>query len=323
MQKLSYIAILLALTALASARTSAVTVQEDFSANPAGRGWQISGDASLFQWNSGALNVTWDSSRSNSYFHLPLGTTLTRADSFSVSFDLRLTDFNPGINPLKPNVFELSAGFIDLADATSPQFLRGTGYDSPDILEFSFFPDPAGLWTSVTGVAVDSTGTNWSSGGWGNFGLLVDDVYRITLAYSASSNTLTTTVTLNGVPVGEVSPATLGGEFRDFAVDQFAICNYSDAGQDPAYAGSILAHGTVDNVTVEFPDRLQGSLTAAGWEMRFWTMPKRLYSVERTTDGVTWETVSAPIPGTGAPILWLDSTPPAERAFYRVGSTAQ
>ncbi len=323
MQKPSYIAFVLAVTAFASAQTRAVTGEEDFSSNPVSRGWQLSGDASLFQWNAGALDVTWDSSKSNSYFCLPLGTTLTRADSFSVSFDLRLTDFTPGVNPLKPSVFELSAGFINFAEATNPQFLRGTGYNSPDLVEFSFFPDPAGLWTSVTGVMVDSTGTNWSSGGWGNFGLLADNVYRITLAYNASSSTLTTTVTLNGQSVGEVGPATLGSGFRDFAVDQFAICSYSDAGQDPAYAGSILAHGIVDNVTVEFPDRIRGAMGTGGWELRFWTMSKRLYTVERTTDGVTWEPVSGAMPGTGAPVLWVDTTPPPGSAFYRVSSTAQ
>ena len=63
---------------------------EIFSSNPLESEWAIHGDNSLFAWDETrqALRVTWDSSRTNSYFHHPLGTTLSASDDFALSFDL-------------------------------------------------------------------------------------------------------------------------------------------------------------------------------------------------------------------------------------------
>src|SRR5512135_444119 len=76
----------------------AATFQEDFASNPDSRGWRVFGETSLFQWNSTNqwLEVTWDSSKSNSYFHRPLGTILSRDTDFSLGFDLRLNDIAIG-----------------------------------------------------------------------------------------------------------------------------------------------------------------------------------------------------------------------------------
>src|ERR1043166_2736951 len=48
----------------------AVTFLEDFGDDPATRSWRALGDRSLFRWNgtNQHLEVTWDSSRPNSYF---------------------------------------------------------------------------------------------------------------------------------------------------------------------------------------------------------------------------------------------------------------
>ncbi|MGI8966846.1 MAG: hypothetical protein ACR2H1_12275, partial [Limisphaerales bacterium] len=85
----------------------AATFQEDFSENPADRGWKIFGDTNLFQWNAITQNlaVTWDSSRTNSYFYYLLNTILNRNDDFSFAFDLRLTEIIGGANPIKPSTF--------------------------------------------------------------------------------------------------------------------------------------------------------------------------------------------------------------------------
>src|SRR6516164_11579869 len=118
--------------------TSAVTVTEDFSSNPAIRGWHIFGNTNLFQWDAvnQNLRVTWDSSQPNSYFYLPLGTILARDDDFSFSFDLRLSDAttNDTTGPM-----QLALGFLNLADATDPGFQRGAGV-SPNVAEFDYYP---------------------------------------------------------------------------------------------------------------------------------------------------------------------------------------
>ena len=94
----------------------ATTITENFSSDPLQNGWQVFGNANLFQWNSTNQNleVTWDSTNVNSYFNHPLGYTLTTNDDFSLSFDLRLADIALGADPRKTNTFEIALGFINL-----------------------------------------------------------------------------------------------------------------------------------------------------------------------------------------------------------------
>src|SRR6266436_4438468 len=76
----------------------AAMITEDFTKDPVAHGWRIFGDTNLFVWNTTNhnLNVTWDSSRPNSYFYFPLGTILNRYDDFSLALDLQLTDVAAG-----------------------------------------------------------------------------------------------------------------------------------------------------------------------------------------------------------------------------------
>jgi hypothetical protein len=79
---------------LAVSTSNATTFAEDFSTDPLQNGWQIFGDTNLFRWDSTNqdLDVTWDSSQSNSYFYHPLGTTLSKADTGQIMI---LSDTDP------------------------------------------------------------------------------------------------------------------------------------------------------------------------------------------------------------------------------------
>src|SRR5436190_4797733 len=90
----------------------AAVFQENFATDPFARGWRTFGDSSLFNWNvaNQNLEVTWDSSHTNSFFHLPLGTIVTKSDDFSFSFDVRLSDIRLGVTPGKTNEFQIAAG---------------------------------------------------------------------------------------------------------------------------------------------------------------------------------------------------------------------
>src|SRR4030095_6344194 len=107
---------------------------ENFASDPALRGWQITGDASLFRGDASAENlaVTWDSSHPNSYFYRPLGTILSKDDTFALAFDLELFDVAGGFNPNKPSTFQLAIGFLNLVHATRTNFFRGNGFFSPN-----------------------------------------------------------------------------------------------------------------------------------------------------------------------------------------------
>src|SRR5207245_6985164 len=128
----------------------------------------------------------------------PLGTLLARDDDFSVAFDLRLNDFVAGPDPQLPSTFPLSDGFLNLAEASQPGFLRGTGYSAPDLAEFSFFPDPGGAWIygpSLTAVMIDSTGFNYTSAGYDPDSLTTNDIYRWNLNHTARNSNLVMTIT--------------------------------------------------------------------------------------------------------------------------------
>src|ERR1039458_2423508 len=111
----------------------AATFTEDFSANPLQNGWQVFGDTNLFGWNQANQNleVTWDSTHPNSYFYRPLNVTLTRYDDFTLEFDLRLSDIASGMEPGKTGPLQIGFGLLNLAGATSTNFMRGAYGGAP------------------------------------------------------------------------------------------------------------------------------------------------------------------------------------------------
>lgn len=303
----------------------ATSTQEDFDLDPASRGWTATGAGELFTWSSNALQVTWDSSKTNSYYALPLTVPLTTNSDFSLSFDLLLEEVEAGNNPEKPNPFQLAVGFINLSQAVAPGFLRGTGFSSPNLVEFSFFPDPGEPWMwgpSITASMIDQTGINWSTGGFGPFGLETGKIYRVSLSYVAYTRSLSASVLANGEPIGDIGAAQLGTNFLGFQLDHVAICSYSDEGQDPAYAGSIFARGTIDNIQVTVPDpvltSIQGAFVDGQWQVTFSSDANFVYTLERMQAFDTWLPASSPMQGNGGTLTLVETNAPVTSAFYRV-----
>jgi hypothetical protein len=296
---------------------------EEFDDNPFGRGWRMEGEAQLFHWDASNQNlqVTWDSRQPNSYFYRPLGTVLTRADDFSLSFDLRLEDITVGIDPQKPYTFQIAIGFLSQATATQTNFLRATGMDSPNLVEFDYFPD-SGFGATVSPTVI-STNHQFATSFNFPLELTTNDLFHVELRYTASNQTLATKMTRNGFAFGPIEDVVLRPDFTDFRVDQLAIMSYSDAGQDPRFAGSVLAHGCVDHIVLRVPDppldRVNGGFSLGQWQMSFQTKVDWVYQMERTSDFAAWIPCSAQADGTGAPLMLADTNAPGARAwFYRV-----
>ena len=318
---------------LAAVRPGGTAVFEElFAIEPSARGWRSFGDATLFQWNSTneQLEVTWDSSRTNSFFYQSLGTILTKADDFSVSFDLRLRDIRAGATPGKTNEFEIAIGLLNYWSATNANAFRGAGvssmYGVRNLVEFDYFPD-AGFGDTVATTVVSTNNRIFPVH---NFPLTltVGATFRVTLVYSASNQVLRTLATRNGQPFGLPPDNTLGDLLLagrpDFRVDSFAVISYSDAIQigAPEYHGSVLAHGTVDNVEVVWPDA-----PVAGMKLQFFAGASRveftsrtnwIYRLERTADFDLWVPSSLSAGGTGGTLTLTDTNPPASSLFYRV-----
>jgi hypothetical protein len=297
-------------------------LQEDFTANPVTRSWQAFGDSSLYHWNSTNQNleVVWDSSRPNSYFALPLNTVLSRSDDFGFVFDLQLNDIAIGTVPGKPFEFQLAIGFINLAEATATNFLRGTGTDSPDLAEFDYFPD-SGFGATVS-PAIISSNVQFATSFNSPLELTPHDRFRVAMSYTASNQTLVTAITRNGAAFGPIQDVVLDTNFTDFRVDHFALSSYSDAGQDTQIAGSILAHGVVDNVVVTVPDPavpdLAGTITNGAWQIAFTARTNWLYTLERTENFRLWTAVSPATPGVNQRLTLADTSAIAANVFYRV-----
>jgi hypothetical protein len=312
---------------LACANSLAATFQEDFASDPAARGWQVFGDASLFRWNStnGNLRVTWDSSRTNSYYHRPLGTILARDDDFELAFDLRLDSIAIGTTPGKPFSFQVAVGLVNLASATDPAMFRGTGINATNgprnVCEFNYFPD-SGFGATVSPTIISSN-NQFASAFTFPLELTSNDVFRVVMTYTASNQTLTTVMTKNGGPFGPIDSVQLGGGFTDFRLDTLAVCSYSDAGQSPPeFAGSILATGAVDNLSLVLPEPpvqdLAGTLTNDTWRAEFLSRTNWAYLLERSTNLTAWSPAASSAAGNGGVLTLIDTNPPPDQGFYRI-----
>jgi hypothetical protein len=301
----------------------AATIEEDFSSDPLQNGWKIFGDTNLFQWDSTNqnLDVTWDSSQSNSYFYHALGTVVAKSDNFSLAFDLQLSDIAIGVNSNKLDTFELVVGFINFVSATNTNLERGIGvnptYGARNVCEFDYFPD-SGYGATISPTLISSN-NQFATAFAHPFALDPGALFHVAMIYTASNQTLQTSVTRNGQPF-DTTNVVLGSSFSDFRLDQVAVCSYSDAGAD----GSLLAHGTVDNLLVTVPpspiQNLAGGFTNGVWQTQFLSQSNWFYTLQRSPDLQSWTNVSPATPGNATNLFLQDSNPPPIQAFYRINA---
>lgn len=326
MKKFRYALALAGLFVLVAIRSDALLINENFTNNPSLDGWQSFGDTNLFQWNStnNALDVTWDSSQSNSYFFHPLGATLSETNDFMFGFDLQLHDITTGLEPEYPQTFQVAIGLFNYAEATNENFIIGTGYSAADIVEFDYFP-AFEIYDDSISTPIISSENDFATGGFTfPFQIVTGVQYHAILTYTADNQTLHTTLTSNGVPVGPIQDTVLGPKFDNFSVDTLSINSYSQEGQDTndyggvIYAGSILAHGTVNNMFFANPVPVVKIVAASAGVVQFSGTTNWVYYLERTTDFQTWTTVSVPTAGASGTMTLTDTNPTPNMAFYQV-----
>lgn len=300
-------------------------LREEFANAPTSHGWEYFGNPELFQWNAlqQNLEVTWDSSQPNSYLRLPLGTLLTRHDSFSLELDLQLNDIEAGISDLKPGTFQIAFGFQSKADADRPQFIRGTGDRSPNLVEFNFFPDTGYGPTVWPAIFAENGRMNYSgSGDFSLFELPVKVPLHIRLSFDAGTQSAHIQVQSNGSTLGTAT-AVLSRAFTWFELDSLCLASYSDAGQAPFMPGSILAHGTVDNLVARIPPSPirseQIKVTSGRWTHTLLSRTGWNYTLQSSPDLESWTDFGPTLPGTGE-TLSLETTTAASdpQRFFRI-----
>ena len=104
----------------------------------------------MFHWDSTNqnLDVTWDSSQTNSYFYQPLGTILAKPDAFSLAFDLQLT----GIADNSPQIV---VGLFNFANATNANYSR-PAVTTPNLFEFDYYADNGNGQPSIDATLTDT-----------------------------------------------------------------------------------------------------------------------------------------------------------------------
>ncbi len=288
----------------------AALVSEKFTTDPALDGWRVFGDTNLFHWNATNQNleVTWDSSQTNSYFYHPLGATFTKADSFCVEFHLALADVNA------TGYFQLAVGLCNFADATSPSFSRANGI-SPNLFEFDYFPDgPNSYGPSIDATLIDSSS---------NFYFAYDATQplangmtcEVLLVHQAGSSTVNCRVYANGQVVSRL-PDIMAYGADDFQLDTLSVNNYTTT--DDIYGDSLLAHGTVDNLVFASPLPVAVIQTPAAGTVQFASDSNWLYTLEQTTDFNTWAAAAPAAMGNGTNLVLQDTNFPTAKSLYRV-----
>jgi hypothetical protein len=171
-------------------------------------------------------------------------------------------------------------------------------------------------------VDTNSTFNYNASSDYAIFALMSGDGYHVAMSFTASNQTVVASVTNFEQTAGVRITQLLKTNFADFRLSAISISGYTDAGQDPQYAGSVLAHGTVDNLVVTIPTSpvqdFTGLMTNGFWQVQFTGKTNWLYTLERTSNFRSWTEASAPVAAANGWTFIVDTNAPAPLAFYRV-----
>ena len=292
---------------------------ENFSANPLANGWAAHGDESLFEWDAEgeALAVTWDSEKPNSNFHRPLGLTLTEADTFAFAFDIALDEVKAGHLDGQPYTFEVALGLINSKSAKADGFSRGTGSDSPNLVEWDYFPD-TGFGATISPTIV-SAKSQFAAGFTFPAALSAGKQYSVRIEYDPDERALKTFMLENGKVWKTIKTVALADDFVGFVVDAFSISSYTAKGSE----SSLLANGSVDNLAIGVsrskPRIVNTRLADGQWTARSFGYGTADYLLERSADLREWQPVENGVREDGFYLRLIDENPPVGDGFYRLG----
>jgi len=292
---------------------------EGFSSDPLVSGWAVHGDESLFKWDAraGMLAVTWDSESPNSLFHRSLGLTLTEADVFAFAFDIVLDEVKAGHLDGQPYTFEIALGLLNIGSAKSEGFRRGTGTNSPNLVEWDYFPD-TGFGATVS-PAVASSKSQFSAGFTFPAEMVVGEKYSVRMEYDPVGRELNTIMFQSGTAWNEIKTVRLADDVAGFAVDSFSISSYTAKGSE----SSLLAAGRIDNLAVAVacsqPLIVNAQLSDGEWGARSFGFRAADYVLERSIDLRAWETVVNGVAENGFYLQLNDGAPFDDGGFYRLG----
>ena len=261
---------------------------ETFDSDPLTKGWSVHGDKSLFEWDedSESLRVKWDTERPSSFFYKPLGRVLTESNSFAFTFQITLDSVKAGYLEGKPYTFQVALGLLNISSAIDKNFNRGTGSDSPNLVEWDYFPD-TGFGATVS-PSVVSDKSEFSAGFTFPAELLIGKTYSIKLIYLSEERVLKTEMLEDGKSWENIQTVEISSDFSGFFVDTFSISNFSAKDSE----SSLLAIGTVDEVALVTSDTLPKlfgvKINGSQWEAKSFLIEPEIWKVESSNDVLNW-----------------------------------
>ena len=291
---------------------------ESFATNPLANGWMLHGDESLFEWDAeaGALDVTWNSEKPNSYFYRPIGQTLTEKDSFAFTFQLTLNEVKAGHLDGQPYTFEVAIGLLNLETAKELGFMRGTGTDSPNLVEWDYFPD-TGFGATVS-PALASSKSEFSAGFTFPAELTKGKVYTVHMGYDGSTGVLKTEMLEEGKPWKTIAEVKRKNAHAGFLVDTFSISNFTAKGSE----SSLLATGTIDELAIATsrsgPSFVDVHLDEGQWRARAFVVAPDDWQLQRSGDLRDWKSLDAVQKPSQFFMRFTDPEPVGRNQFYRI-----
>ena len=291
---------------------------ESFATNPLANGWMLHGDESLFEWDAeaGALEVTWNSEKPNSYFYRPLGQALTEKDSFAFTFQLTLDEVKAGHLDGQPYTFEVSIGLLNLETAKELGFMRGTGTDSPNLVEWDYFPD-TGFGATVS-PALASSKSEFSAGFTFPAELTKGKVYTVRMEYDGSTGVLKSEMLEDGKPWKSIAEVKRKNAHAGFLIDAFSISNYTAKGSE----SSLFATGTIDELAIATsrsgPSLVDVHLDDGRWSARAFVVTPDDWQLQRSGDLLNWKSLDAVRKTSQFFMRFADPETVGRNQFYRI-----
>lgn len=305
-------------------------LRDDFAADPFASGsgrWRVVGDAELFRWDprAGALAVTWDSSRENSFCVLPLGRPVSAAEAVSFACDLTLTEAGPRPDSSRPQVLQVSIALVRQSRLPAGYSQRTATGRAVDLLDFSFFPladyGPFGIAAYVAPAAFGQMRAGYSFGN--SYNLADGQPHRLECRWDPLDRRLHTTLTGAG-PIQPTHPPLPADD--DFVVDALAIVVWNEG---PTPQDSLFARGVLDNVVITRPGLPSPWVEPLTFEALTRTVRLRSrtgfhYQLEASGDLSQWTALGEPTAGTGDEIVLNDLRKALfPQQFYRVRAEAK
>jgi len=307
--------------ALSDVRPRMITLDwhyESFATDPLANGWVLHGDESLFEWDAetGTLEVAWDSEKPNSYFYRPLGQSLTEKDSFAFTFQLTLDEVKAGHLDGQPYTFEVAIGLLNLEAAKEGGFMRGTGTDSPNLVEWDYFPD-TGFGATVS-PAVASSKSEFSAGFTFPAELTKGKVYTVRMEYDGSTGVLKSEMLEDGKPWKSIAEVKRKNAHAGFLIDAFSISNYTAKGSE----SSLFATGTIDELAIATsrsgPSLVDVNLDDGRWRARAFVVAPDDWQLQRSGDLLIWKSLDAVRKTSQFFMRFADPETVGRNQFYRI-----